>query len=243
MNLNSFIEVLRGKWKEVPGGDINRVDTSILSRMDDLQLYKKWKHAHENATTGTYFGVRGWYQALYKDVLKEKKVLDVGSGFGIDGIFFAQHGAQVTFLDIVESNLNTLSKICNHLKLTHVDFVFLENMDVLKNLGQMYDVIWCQGSLLNAPFEMIRHERRLLLEYLPINGRWIELSYPKSRWVKEGQLSFDRWGEKTDGGAPWVEWYDLEKLMDSFYPALFDVVLSMEFYHNDFIWFDLIRRK
>ena len=47
------------------------------------------------------------------------------------------------------------------------------------------------------------------------------------------------WGEKTDGGAPWMEWYDLEKLLRRLEPYRFDTVLAFNFHDDDFNWFDL----
>jgi hypothetical protein len=47
----------------------------------------------------------------------------------------------------------------------------------------------------------------------------------------------------TDGGAPWVEWYDLTKLHAVLEPARFDTVLYFEFHNSDFNWFDLLRRS
>jgi len=84
-------------------------------------------------------------------------------------------------------------------------------------------------------------EAQALLEHLPMGGRWIELGYPKSRWEREGRMPFDKWGQKTDGGAPWIEWHDLEKLRYVLAPANFDVVLDLEFHDSDFNWFDLVR--
>jgi hypothetical protein len=75
-----------------------------------------------------------------------------------------------------------------------------------------------------------------------VNGRWIELAYPKVRWEREGRLPATEWGERTDGGAPWIEWHDLQKLEYLFAPASFEVILALEFHSSDFNWFDLIRR-
>jgi SAM-dependent methyltransferase len=234
--------VLRRKWKEVPGGNA-RLSTDELLRLPDEELLAVWRRALEEATVGPGFGVRGWYHLLYKDVLRGKRVLDVGSGFGLDGLTFAQHGARVTLLDIVESNLGVLKRLCGLLRLRDVDFVYLEQLESLSGLRRDYDVIWCQGSLINAPFEAIRAEAQLLLRHLPVGGRWVELAYPKARWHREGELPFDRWGERTDGpGTPWMEWYDLAKLRSALAPARFDVVLHFDFHDQDFNWFDLVRR-
>ena len=129
---------------------------------------------------------------------------------GFDGITFAENGTQVTFLDILESNLSIVRRVCGSLNINNVDFLYLEKESSLESLQNDFDFIWCQGSLINAPKEIIRQEVQSLLKHLKDNGRWVELAYPKRRWEKQGKKKFDRWGEKTDGGAPWIEWYESE---------------------------------
>lgn len=233
--------LLRLKWSEIPAGN-RRINSKQLLDFSDEVLLDLWSKARQESTSGANFSVRGWYHTLYKPILKGKKVLDIGSGFGIDGITFAQAGAEVTFLDIVNSNLKVVSRICKFLDLEAVGFFYAENLQSLSTLRQDYDVIWCQGSLVCAPFETVRAEAQELLKHLRADGRWIELALPRNRWEREGRLPFDKWGEKTDGGAPWIEWYDLDKLLRRLHPLTFDVVLNFEFHNGDFIWFDLLRR-
>jgi SAM-dependent methyltransferase len=233
-------DLLRKKWHEVPAGDY-RITTSELLPLSDKELLEKWSQIRISASTGSSFNARGWYHLLYCDVFRGKKIMDVGSGLGIDGITFAEHGADVTFVDIVQSNLAVLKRLCHLLDIKNVDFCYLDSIDSLKDLPTNYDVIWCQGSLINAPFKIIQEEARELLTHLPIGGRWIELAYPKIRWEREGMLAFENWGKKTDGGAPWMEWYDLEKIMKRLTPAKFEVVLHFNFHNEDFNWFDLVR--
>lgn len=234
-------DTLRKKWGTVPAAGALRLKTQELLILSDQDLLNLWHDMRKNDTTGERFQVRGWYHSLYKDIVKGKDVLDVGSGLGIDGITFAQAGARVTFVDIVKSNIELLSRICKLLHVTNVDFCYMENVDSLVHLGT-FDIIWCQGSLINAPFDIIRAEIQELLRHLPIGGRWIELAYPRVRWERDGSLPFERWGEITDGtGTPWMEWYDLEKLQAAFDPATFNVVLYFDFCDYAFNWFDLIR--
>lgn len=98
-------ETLRDKWGEVPTTRSGRRRTTDLLRLSDEELLAEWMTSREDITTGSQFSHRGWYHMLYADSMRGKKVLDVGSGFAIDGITFAQHGAKVTFVDLVESNL------------------------------------------------------------------------------------------------------------------------------------------
>ena len=241
-NKNESFEILRNKWHEVPAGN-DRVTTKHLLDLPDKALLDLYLKNRIDATTGEFFSVRGWYHVLYKDIFRGKRVMDVGSGFGIDGITFAQHGARMTFVDIVESNLEILKRLCGLLDIENVDFCYMESIDSLSPLSKDYDVIWCQGSLITAPFDIIREEAQELLEHLPVGGRWIELAYPKARWEREGKMPFEQWGERTDGGAPWMEWYDLDKVKAMLSPAQFDVVLYSNFFNDDFNWFDLLRRS
>ena len=241
MKLDNYIDTLKDKWNEIPGGDINRIKSVEVLKMSDSQIYNFWKTAKQQATTGEYFKVRGWYHELYANSFIGKNLMDLGSGFGIDGIVFAQNGVNVTFVDIVESNLKVIKRICSYLKITNVDFVYIKNLESFSTIGKQYDVIWAQGSMLHTPFDVIKEEVVEVLKYLKLNGRWIELAYPEERWIKEGKMSFETWGEKTDGGAPWVEWYNLNKLLDRLEPAKFDLVLNFNFHNDDFNWFDLKR--
>jgi SAM-dependent methyltransferase len=241
---NNWLALLRQKWGEVPGSSHYRLQSDELLKLDDKKLVQLWTNTKLQDTTGDRFPVRGWYHELYKDVLQSKRVMDFGSGFGIDGITFAQNGAHVTFVDIVEPNLDVLKRLCHLLNLKSVDFHYINDFSSLVSLGKNYDVIWCQGSLINAPFEIIRLEVHEIIKNLKTGGRWIELAYPKERWVREGYLPFDKWGEKTDGEkTPWVEWYDINKMKELFAPYKFDVILYFNFHNNDFNWFDLLVYK
>jgi SAM-dependent methyltransferase len=235
---------LRQKWSEVPAGLSDRRRTTELAALSDEELLAFWLRVHEEATTGPGFPVRGWYQRLYQDVFRGKRVLDVGSGLGIDGLPFARQGAAVTFVDIVQSNLDLLRRLCRIFGLDHVGFHYLDELSSLESLPGGFDFIWCQGSMINAPFPFSQNEAEGLLRHLPVGGRWVELAYPRERWEREGCLPFNEWGAVTDGpGTPWMEWYDLQRLRTRLQPAEFDVVLHFNFHNDDFNWFDLIRRK
>jgi 2-polyprenyl-3-methyl-5-hydroxy-6-metoxy-1,4-benzoquinol methylase len=236
-----MFEALRKKWVEVPTTRSGRRRTDDLLELPDKDLLKQWMVTREDITTGSQFGHRGWYHTLYADSMRGKKVLDVGSGFAIDSITFAQHGAEVTFVDLVDSNLRVVQRLCKILGLERVSFVLLEDLESLYALDNDYDTIMAMGSLHHAPAELVKPEAQELVKHLQVGGRWLQLAYPKTRWIREGRLPFDKWGERTDGhGTPWTEWYDLPKLLSLLEPARFEVVLCKEFHNNDFIWFDLL---
>jgi SAM-dependent methyltransferase len=238
---DAVFDLLRAKWSTVPAGlDTRRSSTDLLA-LPDSELKDLWQGVHREATTGEGFAVRGWYQTLYRDVLKGKSVLDVGSGMGIDGVEFARHGARVTFVDIVESNLQVLRRLCQIFGAPDVRFVHLQNLASLNGLPE-FDVIWCQGSMINAPFDFSARESAAIMRHLKPGGRWIELAYPRERWERDGRPAFSVWGTMTDGeGTPWMEWYDLDRLLKRLAPATFAPILVLNFHNDDFNWFDLVR--
>ncbi len=239
--LRKSFDILRRKWSEVPGGKDARVKTHDLLRLTDAQMLDYWTRGHLDSSTGDGFSVRGWYQRIYRDVFRGKKILDVGCGMAPDTILYAEHGAAVCFCDIVPENVEFVRRIAKIKRLSDVNFLVLEDLKSLDPLACDFDAIYCLGSLINAPFEVTRLEVQALLPHLPVGGRWIELAYPEVRWVREGQLPFTEWGAKTDGGAPWMEWKDLAKLRRLLDPATFDVILALDFHNSDFNWFDLVR--
>jgi FkbM family methyltransferase len=236
-------ETLRTRWEAVPTNNKEYLSTTKLIELSDDALLAKWRNSREAITTGPEFSHRGWYHALYADSMRGKKVMDIGSGFGVDSITFAQHGAKLTFVDLVESNLRVLERLCKIMGLKDVQFVPFKDLDSLKPLDTDYDVIMAMGSLHHAPMDILKPEYKELLRHLKIGGRWLQLAYPQSRWIREGRLPFHTWGEVTDPpGAPWAEWYDVPKLLNMFDPARFDVILYQEIYEGYFNWFDLLYR-
>ena len=236
-------DTLRNKWVEVPTTRFGRKSTADLLKLSDQELISEWMASREDITTGSEFAHRGWYHTLYAESMRGKKLLDVGAGFAIDSITFAQHGALVSFVDLAQSNLEVVRRLCKHLGLENTSFTLLKDIGSLQALDVDYDIIMAMGSLHHAPVEIIKSEVQELIRHLKNGGRWLQLAYPRKRWVRDGKPAFDRWGEITDGkGTPWAEWYDLPKLLHLMKPAHFEVVLCQEFHDSDFIWFDLIYR-
>jgi 2-polyprenyl-3-methyl-5-hydroxy-6-metoxy-1,4-benzoquinol methylase len=240
---DSPYDTLRKRWEAVPKTETEVSSTKGLLALSDEKLLAEWEKARRDITTGEQFAHRGWYHALYAGGMSGKKVMDVGSGFAVDSITFAQHGARLTFVDLVETNLKVLQRLCQILGLGDTKFVLFEDLASLTPLDTDYDLIMAMGSLHNAPEHVMQPEYQELVKHLKVGGRWLQLAYPRSRWVREGRMPFSEWGKHTDPGAtPWCEWYDLAKLLRMLAPAKFDVVLYQEFHNGDFNWFDLLYR-
>ena len=233
-------ESLRDKWREVPN-DIGggRVFSDELLRQSQTELFEYWQKCNAAYRAAE---VRRWCQILYSDFVRDKAVLEIGSGLGFDGVFFLQQGARHrTFCDVVSANLDVIRQISKELGLLSADFVYIDdNFECFDKLG-MFDVIWADGSLIHVPFEFARAECMKVLPHLEPGGRWIELCYPPERWIREGRLPFSEWGKVTDGErTPWVEWYDLVKIKRRLFPAPLGVILKFNFHEDTFNWFDLV---
>ena len=239
--LRASFDLLRTKWGEVPFGKMERQHSKAILSLADDELLSQWTEGYNARSTGTAFSTSGWYQTLYKDVFRGKRVLDVGCGLAPDTVFFAEEGARVTFIDLVESNVRVVERICALKGLKDVAFLYMEDLTSLERLGT-FDFLYCGGSFINAPLEVARMEAQALLKHLPPGGRWVELGYPQIRWEREGRMPETEWGQRTDGWAPWIEWHDLEKLQYMLAPAIFEVIMYFDFHDADFNWFDLIRR-
>ena len=220
-----------------------RIFSSDLLQLTDSELLQYWENLFQDNCMGAGYSTRGWFHDLYKPLaVLEGQWLEVGSGLGFDGVYFAEVGAQVTFADIVQENIMVIEKLCKLKGIKNVEFFAIESLEALNHLNQ-FDVIMAIGSLHHAPYDLIREERKVLASHLISGGRWLELGYPKERWEREGKLDFSEWGKKTDGeNTPWAEWYDIQKLLESLKPHEFNVILNLNFHNDDFNWFDLIKR-
>lgn len=236
--------VLGEKWREVPTAGGGRTKSEALMELDDGELVRRWRSIRDDASSGSNFSVRGWYHLLYRDFMEGRRVLDIGSGLGIDGITFAEHGATVTFADLVPENLRVIERVCSELGLgDRTECRHVGSMEDLQDLPDSFDCVMAMGSLHNAPTDVMQEEYEVLADKLEAGGRWLQLAYPRSRWIRDGRPPFWKWGEMTDGaGTPWAEWYDAEKVLSQFGDATFDVVLDVVFGRGQFIWFDLVRR-
>ena len=233
-----FDSRLREKWREIPATREGRMFSSDLLKVDDEALMKYWDQCKAETCTPE---VRGWYQERYKETLANSAVADIGPGIGLDGIWFAEHGAHVTFVDIVEDNLTLLRRLCR-LKGIDADFYYVN--DFFKySFSRTFDCFLCIGSLINAPLDFTTRQVEALSPFLRVGGLVLMLGYPKERFVLSGARDGAEFAATTDGPrTPWVEWYDDQKVQQLFGPA-FRLEWSRNFGYQDtdFNWFELTK--
>jgi hypothetical protein len=188
-----------------------------------------------------YAGEIGWLAPLYADSFRSRQVLELGSGLGFDGLRFVKAGAAWTFADIVPDNLAVIRRVAGLKGLEgRVRFHLIGEDLSFAGLPDDYDAIWVFGSIHHVPFEIARREALAALGHLKPGGRWMELVYPRERWLREGAPPFEQWGKLTDGErTPWAEWHDIEKVRRRLFPAPLRTVLDFEFCAQNYRWFDL----
>ncbi len=240
-----YLDALRERWETIPFTADDRAQAADLIASDDATLLLQWEKARKATVDERRLNdMRGWYQLLYRDWCRGRKIIDIGCGLGIDSIHFAENGASVTFVDIVEINVELVRRICRLKGIEQAcSFLVMNGAGDLAKLGCDYDAVMGFGSLMHAPLEIMKPELDALAACLkPEGGRFIMHSYPKARWEREGSLPFDQWGAKTDGeGTPWAEWYDAGKLIDALKPARFELVYYCEYRQGDMNCIDLVR--
>jgi SAM-dependent methyltransferase len=229
----------REKWREAPrGSDMDgRVFSTDLLALADRDLLSAW----DAMAVRRYAGEIGWLTPLYADSFRSRRVLELGSGLGFDGLRFVQEGAAWTFADIVADNLEVIRRVAGLKGLAgRVRFHLIGDDLSFAGLPADYDAIWVFGSIHHVPFEIARREALAALGHLKPGGRWMELVYPRERWLREGAPPFEQWGRLTDGKrTPWVEWHDIEKVRRRLFPAPLRPVLDFEFCAQNYRWFDL----
>jgi radical SAM superfamily enzyme YgiQ (UPF0313 family)/tetratricopeptide (TPR) repeat protein len=234
----SISHSLREKWIEVPGTRQGRVFSSEMLKWPDDQLLSFWEDCEKETCV---LEVRGWYQNVYKDMFRGCNIADVGPGVGLDGIFFAQHGAKVTFVDIVQDNLKLLERICK-LKGIEARYYYIDDFFNFK-FEDRFDAFLFVGSLINAPFDFTQRQVNAMTSFLKTGGKIAMLAYPKERYEQSGARDFAEFGKMTDGErTPWCEWYDDEKI-SALFGSDFRLEWSRDFGKDniEFNWFDLTK--
>lgn len=218
-------------------GAIRRPEQSRLANSDFIA----WWEGYER----DYHAAEAWIVEVYRDFVRGKKLIDIGPGGGYLGVQFLRAGARITFMDVAEPNLRLIERICRLKGLAEgASFMPIKEFADPYKADPDHDAVFAIGSLINAPAEISKPEFEALASRLRIGGRFIFLGYPKERWIREGSLPFSEWGKRTDGDAtPWMEWYDIEKLLAELRPYEFDALMAFNYHNDDFNWFDLQRRS
>ena len=236
------IAPLATKWHEVPISMHERGSTRNLLSLGNSELLEWWNAKRRAFDVSHGLLVTTWCWIVYRDFVRNRKIIEVGPGLGMQGIFFLECGAEVTFVDVAQSNLKLIQRLCDLKGHGNAKFLHLKSFDVINNLDTDYDAVFAGGSLHHAPASATKPEFEALASRLKPDGRFIMAAYPKSRWEADGSPPFDQWGKITDGEAtPWAEWYDARKLLQQLAPYRFHLLMYLEYQSGDMNWIDVVR--
>jgi hypothetical protein len=237
--VDKYFDLLKNRWKVVPFGQEDRESTEILMGFSDEKLLGIYNTVLTKDTEIDY-SHRGWFHTLYRDLLIDKRILDIGTGMGISSIQFLKWGNSVTFADLVPSNLALVERLVSLMGLQmNAEYLLIESFDDLNNLNEL-DVLFSGGSLHHAPKEFLMPEYQILQSKVRNGGRWLQLAYPKTRWLREGSPKYEKWGTYTDGpDTPYAMPIDASFVQSMIAPRESRIILDYEFHNSDFNWIDL----
>ena len=116
----------REKWREVPGGDdaSPRFFSTDMLAMPDAEFLAMWERNAAKRIAGSL----SWLGPLYRDFLAGRRVLELGSGLGFDGLRFAAQGAAWTCADIAPDNLKVIKRVASLKGLSISTFLINEDL-------------------------------------------------------------------------------------------------------------------
>jgi len=234
---------LAEKWQEVPTTTMGRGSSVEQLRLSDSKFLSWWDELEREMLSQQEVY---WVVEAYRDFVRGKRLIEVGPGTGIIGVQFLREGAQITFMDVTEPNLMLVERVCRLKGINGASFFPIRTLNDPLKVSEDYDAVFARGSLHHAPAEVVKPEFEALASRIKIGGRFLALTYPKERWVRDGSQPFNEWGKNTDGETtPWAEWYDTEKLLAQLSPYKFRTLMAFNLdahqRDNEFNWFDLQR--
>ena len=207
--LSEYIEKNRERWLILPSG-FKRLNIKWILKFPDfikrtIFLLAKIRWEKE----------RSWEYDRYSELIKGKHVLEIGGGMGYDGMVYHKTAQSYTYAEINRLQLEFIKDAYRLIKepCQNVFFQFLEN-PFEHHFPMKYQVFFAFGVLHHIPFEEAKRQFIQIDKYLTPGAKVVMLMYPKKRWENAGRPSFENFGQFTDGGCPWAEWYDEEKIMN-----------------------------
>jgi SAM-dependent methyltransferase len=200
------------RWTTMPAGQ-GRANVEDLMKLDGNRLLNTYFNYAE-----FWSQERGWEHKKYSKLFSGLDVVEVGSGFGFDGLMFSKKANSHTYVDINPKQINFLKKIIGTISenLKPIDNIKYEvlNDPLNQDFGRKFSALYSHGVLHHVPLDFAKSEFKNFDSHLEVGSPVILLMYPKTRWEDCGRPSFEVFGNYTDGGCPWAEYYDEEKIME-----------------------------
>jgi len=176
---------------------------------------------------------------------KVKSYLDFGCGIGQDGVYFAikcPHTLEVTFADIVESNIKLVSNYARIFGI-HSNAILVENPET-QSLHEAYDMIFANGVLHHSP-----RARQIILNlkrYLRLGGLFVCMLYTPEHFKSRHARNLREYAFLSEGklprsaetlANPYSDFYDEAKAKKLF--EGFEVLDHFTTHQKKFGWYAL----
>lgn len=233
----NVLQLNRERWLKLPGGKY-RFHLRFLHQLPEWLF--KWLY---NRFTYFWQKERGWEYERYSALFAGRHILEFGGGMGYDGIQYARQAASYTWAELSLVQLDFLKKVASLYGQGRFHFEHLaEPMQHV--YPQMYDALYAHGVLHHVPFDVAQKQFLNADKFLLPGAKVVLLMYPKERWIACGCPSFEKFGRYTDGGCPWAEWYDDEKIKQ-LCGENYTLQNTIYWGHNqtEFVNFELVKKR
>lgn len=202
------------RWTKLPAGKERYRLEDLIKQSDKkcLETYLMW--------TEFWKEEKGWEHKRYKKAFTGKNVIEVGSGMGFDAYVYAQAANSYACIDINPMQIEFIQRIHSLMGTSEDKAIDNISYQVLEDPYNHYygknkfNAFFSHGVLHHVPFNDAKRQFKNINKYLMSGSFCVFLMYPKERWEYAGRPKFEDFGNSTDGGCPWTEWYDSEKILD-----------------------------
>ncbi len=150
--------------------DIKLESGQVSKLMNYLELIIKWNKTYNLSA------IRTMEQGIYKHLLdslsiivhiKDKPLLDVGSGAGLPGIVIS-----IMKPDLSVTVLDTVGKKCRFMQFTKTQLQ-LENLSIINHRVENYQIEFCFGQIISRAFSKVEKILKLTQHLLCDNGEYL----------------------------------------------------------------------
>jgi hypothetical protein len=209
--INYFYENV-DRWTTLPAGDYRQSIRYLMSLKDEDFM------THYNNYIVFWEKERSWEYEKYTEMFSTRNVVEIGSGMGYDGIKYSSKCESYTYCDINEIQLQFVNRVVELYGNKECKYEFYHIQDPLniQLKEKKYNAIYSHGVLHHVPFEIAKQEISEFSKFMEKGALAVILMYPEERWVAAGRPSFKDFGNWTDGGCPWAEYYNEDKMCELF---------------------------
>jgi len=240
---NNFLKLAKAYWKYAPSGE-GKIDTSQLEKLSNEEFLRLWERSKRIRRENLW--EEAFFISHFAKLFAGLKVLSFGCGLAYSETEFLKNGTEVTFADIVDTNIHAVKRLCNLKNYNNASFKILSG-NPNEDLGGPYDVVFAYGSLMHMPEDSQAKVLKQFFKSLNAEGQLVLMLYTPE-FVKSTGSSFDQkeFARRSDPSVgdvvnPWSDWHDdqkLERLAAEF------LITQKQLFHEDrFVWYSLAKKK